>query len=380
MFPVIRTVSVKPWEIDKMHNILGLHEYDELLDSYNREHEEYMAVSRIPVFFSINEQYAPYLAVCLKSLAVHVACDECYRIIVMCDNVKNITMIQLRNVIKDYENIDIEFVDIRKKMYEYSASFGQTVTDRQENRLYSGEFTLTIYFRLFIAELFPELNKAVYIDSDTVINDDIAKLYSVDMGDAMFGAVRDTFAGKNTILAHYIENVVGIERDEYVNSGVLLMNLDKIRQAHLADRFLKLMAEYHFDSVAPDQDYINAMCAKEIYFLDKEWNVMPNKGEEYIARPKLVHYNLFDKPWHYSEIPYEEYFWQYAAESGFYPLIKRANGIRDNERKADRENLKKLLARAENIADGDGVKFSDVVGSRIVVDSGFVKDSSDAAK
>lgn len=221
----------------------------------------------------------------------------------------------------------------------------------------------------------------MYIDSDTVINDDIAKLYSVDIGDAMFGAVRDTFAGKNTILAHYIENVVGIERDEYVNSGVLLMNLDKIRQAHLADRFLKLMAEYHFDSVAPDQDYINAMCAKEIYFLDKEWNVMPNKGGEYIARPKLIHYNLFDKPWHYSEIPYEEYFWQYAAESGFYPLlIKQRKQYGDNERKADRENLKKLLARAENIADGDGVKFSDVVGSRFVVDSGFVKDSSDLCK
>lgn len=387
VFPVIRTVAVKPWEIDKMHNVLGLHEYDELLDSYNKEYEEYREVSRIPVFFSINEQYAPYLAVCLKSLAAHVAVDERYRIIVMCDNVKNITMILLRNVIKDYENIDIEFVDIRKKMYEYSESFVQTVTDRQENRLYSGKFTLTIYFRLFIAELFPELNKAVYIDSDTVINDDIAKLYSVDMGDAMFGAVRDTFAGKNTILAHYIENVVGIERNEYVNSGVLLMNLDKIRQAHLADRFLKLMAEYHFDSVAPDQDYINAMCAKEIYFLDKEWNVMPNKGGEYIARPKLIHYNLFDKPWHYSEIPYEEYFWQYAAESGFYPLlIKQRKQYGDSERKADRENLKKLLARAERIADGDGVKFSDVVGSRFVEnndfvrDSGFVRDSSDAVK
>ena len=51
----------------------------------------------------------------------------------------------------------------------------------------------------------------MYIDSDTVIKDDIAMLYSVDMGDAMFSAVRDTFAGKNTILAHYIENVVGIE-------------------------------------------------------------------------------------------------------------------------------------------------------------------------
>lgn len=364
VFPVIKTVSVKPWEIDKMHNVLGLHEYDELLDSYSREYEKYSAASRVPVFFSINEQYAPYLAVSLKSLAEHVAKDERYRIIVMCDNVKNITMIQLRNVIKYYENIDIEFVDIKKKMHEFSESFGQTVTDRQENRLYSGEFTLTIYFRLFIAEIFPELDKAIYIDSDTVVNEDIAKLYSVDMGEAMFGAVRDTFAGNNAILSRYIENAVGIGRSEYVNSGVLLMNLDKIRKMHLADRFLKLMAEYHFDSIAPDQDYINAMCAKDIYFLDKEWNVMPNKGGEYMARPKLIHYNLFDKPWHYSEIPYEEYFWQYAAESGFYPmLLKQREQYGEGERKADHENLEKLLSRAENIADGDGVKFSDVVGS-----------------
>ncbi|MDO5338608.1 MAG: glycosyltransferase [Eubacteriales bacterium] len=364
VFPVIKTVSVKPWEIDKMHNVLGLHEYDELLDSYSREYEKYSAASRVPVFFSINEQYAPYLAVSLKSLAEHVAKDERYRIIVMCDNVKNITMIQLRNVIKYYENIDIEFVDIKKKMHEFSESFGQTVTDRRENRLYSGEFTLTIYFRLFIAELFPELDKAIYIDSDTVVNEDIAKLYSVDMGEAMFGAVRDTFAGNNAILSRYIENAVGIGRSEYVNSGVLLMNLDKIRKMHLADRFLKLMAEYHFDSIAPDQDYINAMCAKDIYFLDKEWNVMPNKGGEYMARPKLIHYNLFDKPWHYSEIPYEEYFWQYAAESGFYPmLLKQREQYGEGERKADHENLEKLLLRAENIADGDGVKFSDVVGS-----------------
>ena len=69
-----------------------------------------------------------------------------------------------------------------------------------------------------------------------------------------------------------------------------------------------------------------------------------NKGGEYIARPKLIHYNLFDKPWHYSEIPYEEYFWQYAAESGFYPLlIKQRKQYGDNERKADRENLKSFL-------------------------------------
>lgn len=365
VFPFIRTVAVKPWEIDRMHSVLGLHEYDALLDAYSKEYSEYVEASRIPVFFSINEQYAPYLAVCLKSLAEHVSVDERYRIIVMCDDVKNITMIQLRNVLNDYDNVDIEFIDIKKKMHEFSESFGSTVTDRQENRLYSGEFTLTIYFRLFIAELFPELDKAIYIDSDTVVNDDVAKLYAVDMGNAMFGAVRDTFAGGNPMLARYIENVVGTKADEYVNSGVLLMNLEKIRHTHLADRFLKLMEEYHFDSIAPDQDYINSMCAKDIYFLDKEWNVMPNKGGEYIARPKLIHFNLFDKPWHYSEIPYEEYFWQYAAESGFYPrLLHQREHYDDACKAADRENLKKLLMRAESITDSRSVKFSDVVGNR----------------
>lgn len=87
------------------------------------------------------------------------------------------------------------------------------------------------------------------------------------MGDAMFGAVRDTFAGKNTILAHYIENVVGIERNEYVNSGVLVMNLDKMRRTHLADIFLKLMAEYHLTALHPIRIILMPSVQKTFIFL-----------------------------------------------------------------------------------------------------------------
>ena len=43
------------------------------------------------------------------------------------------------------------------------------ITDRIENRLRSDYFTMTIYFRIFIPDMYPEYDKAIYIDSDIVV-------------------------------------------------------------------------------------------------------------------------------------------------------------------------------------------------------------------
>lgn len=354
VFPLIKTVTVKPWEIEKMHNVLGLHEYDGLLSRFEEAYSQYRERTRIPIFFSVNEGYTLYLAVCLESLAQNSSKTEQYRIIVLYDDVKTITRIKLANVVKDYSNITIEFVEINKGM--------ESITDRMENRLYSGVFTLTIYFRLFIAELFPEIEKGIYIDSDTVLTSNIAELFGTDLDGKMFGAVRDTFVAKDRVLSGYVQKAIGIDRDSYVNSGVLLMNMKKMREEHLSDKFIKLLDKYHFDSIAPDQDYINAICAGDIYYLDREWNVMPNKGGEYVDRPKLVHFNLFDKPWHYKDIPYEEYFWHYALRSGFYPeLVRQQAEYTEEQKREDREKLDELLERAGKIS-CTGVRFADILG------------------
>ncbi len=362
IFPVVRTITVKPWEVEKMHQVLDLHEYDNLLDDYSKSYERYIRESAVPVFYSVNEKYAPYLAVSIKSLAENCSAKEHYRIIVMCDDVKNITKIQLTNVLDGYENIDIQFVDVWNKLTQLAGEVNDKITDRKENRLYSGVFTMTIYLRIFLADIFPEIDKAVYIDADTVLNGDIKELFDTDIGENMFGAVNDTFAANHPILSEYIENVIGTQKDRYVNSGVLLMNMDKMRKDKLSARFLKLLDRYHFDSVAPDQDYINAMCKDDICYLDREWNVMPNKGGEYISCPKLIHYNLFDKPWNYREIPYEEYFWYYAYRSGFYPMLLRQREQYDEVQKLDdKEKLDELLNRAETIISDNSLKFSEIL-------------------
>ncbi len=58
------------------------------------------------------------------------------------------------------------------------------------------------------------------------------------------------------------------------------MNLKKMRETEFSKKFLTLLSTYHFDSVAPDQDYLNAMCNGKILYLNEEWDAMPAEGKE----------------------------------------------------------------------------------------------------
>ena len=73
------------------------------------------------------------------------------------------------------------------------------------------------------------------------------------------GACHDMSISDYEDIVTYTEEAVGVKRSEYINSGVLLMNMKKMRIDKFEEHFLDLLNTYHFDSIAPDQDYINAM-------------------------------------------------------------------------------------------------------------------------
>ncbi|MBQ9993872.1 MAG: glycosyltransferase family 8 protein, partial [Clostridia bacterium] len=143
----------------------------------------------------------------------------------------------------------------------------------------------------------------------------------------------------------------GVDKSEYINSGVLLMNLKKLREAGLDSHFLSLLNEYHFDCIAPDQDYLNALCNGRIYYLGEEWDAMPNENRPPLENVKLVHYNLFSKPWCYDNIQYGECFWSYAEDSGYLHEIKEyKRGYSDEQKQSDSKCLELLVARGAEIA------------------------------
>ena len=219
----------------------------------------------IPIFFTIDDKYAPYVSVAISSIIENASKEYNYKIIIIYQELTNENIEKISRLQND--NFKIEFVYMKDTL--------DAITDRVENRLRCDYFTLTIYFRLFIPEMFKEYDKGIYIDSDIVVPGDISELYNFELVDNLIGACPDHSVVDIPEIINYMENAIGVNRHEYINSGVLLMNLKKMREEKFDQRFLELLNKYHFDSIAPDQDYLNAMCNGSILYLDECWDAMP---------------------------------------------------------------------------------------------------------
>ncbi len=297
----------------------------------------------IPIFFTVDDNYAPFLAAAINSAVKNSSDNRKYRAIVLYQELSRENIEKLSKLAKD--NFSVEF-------YAMKNSF-DAITDRMSNRLRCDYFTLTIYFRLFIPLMFPQFDKGIYIDSDVVVTSDIAELFDIYIKDNFIGACRDYSIADIPPLVSYTENAVGVKGDEYINSGVLLMNLKKMRENDFEGHFLNLLNTYHFDSIAPDQDYINAICNGKIHYLSQEWDTMPDSSTP-VENPKLIHYNLFSKPWCYDGIKYADEFFKYASDCGYIEEINEyKKNYSDEQKKSDKECLELLIRRGTEIPEND---------------------------
>ncbi len=297
-----------------------------------------MGKDLIPIFFTVDKNYAPWLDVAIGSMVENASKDYNYKIYVLHQDLTSEDIAKITKSVK--APFEIEFVTMQDGFAE--------ITDREENRLRCDYFTLSIYFRLFIADMYPQYDKGIYIDSDVVVPGDISQMYETELGDNIFAGCLDYSIHGVEKLENYIKYAVGADKNEYINSGVLLMNLKMMREIKFSEQFLTLLNKYHFDCIAPDQDYINAMCKGKIVFLDQCWDAMPplDPNVPVLEEPKLIHYNLFQKPWCYDDIPYEEYFWEYASKSAYYDeIIEFKKNYSDEQKQSDSECMANLIEK-----------------------------------
>lgn len=130
------------------------------------------------------------------------------------------------------------------------------------------QYTPYSFLRLY-ADRVPEMPpKLIYLDTDTVLCDDIAKLWAQDTGRAEFGAVRD----------YYGCRFFGIN---YLNSGVLLLNLPRIRETGLFRRALALCREKKI--FLADQTALNRL-AKKKKVLPRRFNEQHRRRADTVIR------------------------------------------------------------------------------------------------
>lgn len=294
----------------------------------------------IPIFYAIDDGYSKFVAVSIKSLIMNANNNYNYDINVIYENLSEENAKKLKSL--ETDNVKIILTEMNQNL--------SMIADKLGNRLREYTFTLTIFFRLFIPVMFPKYDKCIYIDADTVIPGDISRLYNEDLGNNYLGCIVDKSTIDNEILASYFEEVVGIPRDKYINSGVLLMNSKKLRELKIDEKFLDLYIKYGFDVIAPDQDYINSMCYGHIKYLSDIYDAMPNPNNKEVEKPVIIHYNLFLKPWQYENVQYYDYFWKYAKFTPYYDeILEIKNSYTDEDRKKDSEWMDLMVSRAESL-------------------------------
>lgn len=163
-------------------------------------------------------------------------------------------------------------------------------------------------YRLDIANQLADVEKALYLDGDIIVNLDIAELFSFDMKGKAILAVKDKGVEKNPKL--YKLNIP-VKLDNYFNAGVILFDLEKIRKTYnlLAD-CLTIIKQYPKDFFT-DQSALNHFLQDDCLLIDEKYNLFPNKENDDLKKRCIWHFAGGGKPWSTRQFKVDKFYWDY---------------------------------------------------------------------
>lgn len=163
----------------------------------------------------------------------------------------------------------------------------------------------SIYFRYLIPELLPLKKRALYIDGDTLIFNDLSDFFNSDLENSVIAGVSDFEESQ------FLEKPLFKQHTFYINSGVLLMDLEKFRDLKLTRELFKATDIYKNEFTHYDQDAINFVLKERIKPLSIKYNA---QHKIHIPFNKVIyHYSGTEKPWkkrnlsHYEWYKYQTY-------------------------------------------------------------------------
>ena len=180
------------------------------------------------------------------------------------------------------------------------------------------------FYRLFITDILPhDIEKALYLDCDIIIEDRLNTLWSIDINDYAVGAIPD-FENDNV----QITNRLGYDLEYgYFNSGVLLINVKYWRKNQFSEQFTNYIESHYNELRYHDQDVLNYFFHKQKKSLNIKYNfqttfLFKNRNisykyfsqiEEALTHPCIIHYTE-DKPWYINTSnPMRAYFYKYLG-------------------------------------------------------------------
>ena len=302
---------------------------DIISDNQNYGLKPAFSQNNIPIVFTIDEKFLPFCGVCLTSLIQNISPEYNYDIIVLnCGGNLNLLNDLMQSQLP--KNVSLCLLNVKPYLDTYKKAFMKMFPSSK----------VTKWAKLFIHEWLNQYSKVVYLDADLLIKCDIAELWNADLdGKAVAGVV--------DMAAHHLESPKKAQMkewfhtdniDDYINLGVMVMNLDALRQMHFTKKLLDLISQI------PEKfwnlyDIFNAILHTNIKVLPMTYNYQNGllrksenmysyfRDEYYLPfqkmaqdSTKIVHFTPI-KPWHQIIEKEGLNWWTTAKETKFYEMV-----------------------------------------------------------
>lgn len=202
------------------------------------------------ICYCFGPSWAKYIPIELYSLFKH---NDVKRVYLMSERIHPENLDECKKICSDF-SVELTYIDMRP--------FEQVHIKTKKN--IDTRFTKYTLYRLGIPDFIRE-DKVLYLDSDTLVLGDLSKFYNTDLGDNVVAGAIDT-----GITEAHIRSIGGKIGSKYLNAGVLLMDLNKLRQMHITKRWLSMMNKTHYP--AHDQDIIFLTLTDKFEVVDPIYN------------------------------------------------------------------------------------------------------------
>ncbi len=247
--------------------------------------------NNINICLSCDDKYAKYAGVVIASVLLNAGEEDEFSFYVLDGGISEGAKLRI-NRLKTIRNCEIEFVKVDPSQF-----------DVYKDILTHEYISIATYYRLKLSQLLPAVDRVIYLDCDVIVRSSLAEFYNTALNDNYMAGVIDA----------RVKYKPKWKDTKYVNAGVLLMDLNKIRWDNVEDKFVEYTKNNIENIKAGDQDIINFTLEGKIKIVDDRWNVQVSSflsRSSFTKDPFIIHYIAKQKPWIFASYNHfkKEYF------------------------------------------------------------------------
>lgn len=299
-------------------------------------------INNLTITLQTSDFFAPYAAVTIQSIIDNASLEYNYDILITAWDMKDSTERRIVSLADGQENVSIRVVDVSREIKPYR--------DFAKKRRDYERFSATGVVRLALPWLLKDYDVVLNLDCDTLVRVDVSELFRYNLDEYCMGGVPDMIyytvvnfdPKEEKYITDKVFNKLKLDKlSDYLNAGLLLLNLKKIRAEYTQEHIVNYAIDGDNFYRCYEQDTFNGLFKEKKLVLPPEWNWFvdgdtcielgeqgwsPNDEflERYHKAEKTVknyHYVGIAKPWLNAVVDCSRVWWTSARRTPFLDVL-----------------------------------------------------------